>query len=177
MNQTLKFLLALAVAAVAVLAFRALVFTMYTVEGSSLEPLFKTGDRVLVNRWSYGLRMGGGRLFRYGRVAQQSIERGDIVAFESPIDSISGVFICRCKAVPGDTINGGLAVPGRVTCADTDYYWLESLSHANPVDSRLFGFVPERCIIGRVFLIMYQHDDSKPLWEGYDWRRAFLLVE
>lgn len=176
MNQTLKFLLALAVAAVAVLAFRALVVTMYTVEGNSLGPLFKVGDRVLVNRWSYGLRMGGGRLFRYGRVARQGIGRGDIVAFESPADSIGGVFICRCKAVPGDTVNGQ-AVPGRATCADTDYYWLETLSRSNPVDSRLFGFVPERCIIGRVFLIMYHHDDSKPLWEGYDWRRAFLPVE
>ena len=46
MRSTLKFLLALAVALVSMLAFRALVFTVFTVEGGGLEPTYLTGDRL-----------------------------------------------------------------------------------------------------------------------------------
>ena len=59
MRSTLKFLLALVVAFAAMLTFRALVFTIYTVPDASVEPTFKAGDRVMVNRWSYGLRTNG----------------------------------------------------------------------------------------------------------------------
>ena len=67
MRSALKFVMALIVTILLMLAFRALVFTVYTVSGSGLEPCFVSGDRVLVNRWSYGLRTGGGPYFRYTR--------------------------------------------------------------------------------------------------------------
>ena len=58
MRSTLKFLIVLAVSLLVMLVFRALAFTVYAVGGKALEPDFKAGDRVLVNRWSYGLRTG-----------------------------------------------------------------------------------------------------------------------
>ena len=53
-----KSAVAILLAIVALFAFRALVLTIYTIEGNALEPMFKSGDRIMVNRWSYGLRAG-----------------------------------------------------------------------------------------------------------------------
>ena len=65
------------------LAFRALVMTVCTIEGDGLSPQFLEGDRVVINRWSYGLRTGKkDGLFDYGRICQQKVEKGDFIAFE-----------------------------------------------------------------------------------------------
>ncbi len=166
-------------AAVAVWLFRALAFTIFTVDGDSLAPDFLRGDRVVVNRWSYGLRTGAdGGLFGYDRLVRQPVERGDIVAFDIHSDSISGVFVCRCRAVPGDTLvvdGSPVIVPGLITCATENHYWLESLSKDTPPDSRHLGFVPESRIIGRVVAVIYNHNDSLPLYKGYDAQRWMIM--
>lgn len=121
MRSALKFVMALIVTILLMLAFRALVFTVYTVSGSGLEPCFINGDRVLVNRWSYGLRTGGGPYFRYTRWMSSPVERGDLVAFNCPSDSSVPftslpVSACYCTGVPGDTVTAdgvSLIVPGR----------------------------------------------------------------
>lgn len=103
------------------LVFRSLAFTVYTVGGDALEPCFVDGDRVLVNRWSYGLRTGGGPLFSYVRWFAQPLRRGDLVAYNCPADSgrriaSRQVFFGYCTAAPGDTVRVGkrsLIVPGR----------------------------------------------------------------
>ena len=176
MRAWLKTILALAAAALAVALFRALFFTLYTVGGDRFEPVFKAGDRVLVNRWSYGLRTGGmNGLFGYGRV----FGVGDIVAFDSPAPGGEGVYVCRCAALPGDTVatpEGTIVVPGRAaTCAPEDYYWMQALGEADTIDSRLFGPVPESLILGRVCLIVYSHDDSRPFYTGYRRGRTLLM--
>lgn len=121
MRSALKFVMALIVTILLMLAFRALVFTVYTVSGSGLEPCFINGDRVLVNRWSYGLRTGGGPYFRYTRWMSSPVECGDLVAFNCPSDSSVPftslpVSACYCTGVPGDTVTAdgvSLIVPGR----------------------------------------------------------------
>jgi len=177
MRRTVRFLLALAVALVLMLCFRALAFTIYTIDGGGLSPQLCKGDRVLVNRWSYGLRVGGDDwLFNYTRIARQPVERGDIVAFQHPNGS-NEVLICRCKAVPGDTIHHEgqtIIVPGRVTCAETDQYWVENIGTGNVLDSRSLGFISEALIIGRVTTIVYSHDPEQPFWKG--WRRDRFLL-
>ena len=102
MKGAVKFIGAIAVALVVMLAFRSLVMTVCNVDGKGLEPVFQEGDRVVVNRWSYGLRTGEkGSLFDYGRICRQEVKKGDFVAFE---DSLGKVLICRCIGLPGDTI-------------------------------------------------------------------------
>lgn len=121
MKNALKFVMALTVTILLMLAFRALVFTVYTVRGSALEPCLVDGDRVLVNRWSYGLRTGDGRLFRYSRWIGGRVGRGDLVVFNSPMDTLRPVHRRRtmayyCTGVPGDTVAVGkkrIVVPGR----------------------------------------------------------------
>lgn len=135
MNNALKFVMALVVTILLMLTFRALVFTVYTVRGSALEPCFVDGDRVLVNRWSYGLRTGGGGLFKYARWFGSQITHGDLAVFNCPTGkqhsvSAKEVLAYYCTGVPGDTVRIGgaeLTVPGkgapcRVTAANAPLF-------------------------------------------------------
>ena len=176
MPNWLKFVIVFASAFVLMLAFRALAFSVYTVEGKGLQPVYIHGDRLLVNKWSYGLRVDGGGVLPYSRMLRKPVNKGDIIVFDIPNDTIQGEFIARCKAVPGDSIklqDRIVVVPGLKDCADADYYWLESLHPKNPADSRHLGFISERNIIGRVVTILYSHDDSKNILEGYRQERMF----
>ena len=158
MANWLKYVIAVALAMVLMLIFRTLAFSIHSVSGNALTPYFKDGDCLLVNRCSYGLRIAGNSLLPYSRLMRQPVQRGDIVVFTAPCDSILEIYIARCTAVPGDTIrttNGLLTVPGLVNCSKADYYWLEALNQQNPADSRHLGFIPESCIIGRVMTVLY----------------------
>ena len=105
----------------------------------------------------------------YSRLLRKPIERGDIVLFDFPEDTIQGEFIARCKAVPGDTVTSSSQhsplttnqlVPGRYSCADKDYYLMEPVG-IPPLSGRSGGaslLVPEDHIIGRAYLIIYSHD-------------------
>lgn len=158
MRKWLKNVIALASAFVLMLAFRTLVFSIHSVRGDGLAPLFHNGDRLLLNRCSYGLRIEGHGLLPYSRLMRQPVKRGDIVAFRVPRDSVAGIYIARCKGIPGDTVHthkGKLIVPGLKTCAKADYYWLEALNQQNPADSRHLGFIPESSIIGEVITVLY----------------------
>ena len=182
MKALLQFFLALTIAALLVLGFRSLAFTVYTVEGNELAPQLLQGDHILVNRWSYGLRTGSrDGLFPYGRVFGKKVQKGDVVAFDSPLDSLPGIFVCRCKALPGDTLRIGndvMMVPGHnATCANEDYYWMESISSISNIDSRVLGPIPESCIIGRVCLVLYSHDVLYPFYDGYRSDRLLLPIE
>lgn len=164
MRSTLKFLLVLAISLLVMLAFRALAFTIYSVNGSGLEPAFKAGDRVVVNRWSYGLRTGGGGLFSYGRLCWQSPARGEYIAFE---DSEGRMLVGRCTALPGDTVTlagkGRAIMPSRSNCDRHDCYFIDQV-----------GIVFEEVIIGRVVMVLFNHQSGTPFWRGYDSLRNFL---
>ena len=180
MRGLVKFIIALAVSLLLMIAFRALVITIYTVEGDGFAPVLDAGDHILVNRWSYGLRAGSnGGLFSYGRIGRQDFERGDIVAYEDPSDSThTRVLFGKLSALPGDTIRyrGELElVPSLTNCADADYFWLQALSDNNPIDSRYLGFISEQYIIGRAFLVIYSHNPKMPIWKGYNPNRWFVL--
>ncbi len=122
MKGLLKFIAALCITMLTMLVFRALFFTIYTVPNNSMAPLLKNGDRILVNKCSYGLRTGEDIRYGYSRWIKQNLCKGDITAFNYPID-ISGsisdnpVYVARCSALPGDTVmvshEFSLIVPGK----------------------------------------------------------------
>ena len=158
MNDWLKYVIAITSAMMLMLVFRTLVMSVHSVTGDALAPLYQNGDLLLVNRCSYGLRIEGRGLLPYSRLLRQPVKRGDVVVFSLPGDSISGLFIARCAATPGDTIHtddNTIIVPGLVNCSMMDYYWLESVNKANPVDSRHLGLIPENAIIGQVVDVLY----------------------
>ena len=175
MANWLKYVIAFASAFALMLAIRTLAFSIHGVEGNGLAPLYQSGDRLLINRCSYGLRIEGNGILPYSRLMRNPVQRGDIVAFNVPcnaltndqgeaLQSVAGIFIARCKAIPGDTIStqeGPLLVPGLNTCAKTDYYWLESINPNNPADSRHIGFIPESHIIGKVITVLYNRKNIR----------------
>jgi signal peptidase I len=185
MKGWFKFLLAFAIAIIAMIGFRAMALTIFVVNGEGLEPEFKAGDRVLVNRWSYGLRTGchtaNGKLqtvlFSYGRICRQPVKRCDIVAYNDPSDSThTRILLGRICALPGDTIRYDgrtILVPSIANCDDADYYWIKALSETSPIDSRYLGFIKEPFIIGRAMMTVYSHDPKKPIWSGYRKDRWF----
>lgn len=177
MRSLLKFVLALVVAMAAMMAFRALCFTLYSVDSRQMAPTLQQGDRILVNRWSYGLRTGGEGLFSYGRICRQQVRHGDIVAFDCHTDSTATeVMIGRCRALPGEQtfVDGQrLTVPSVANCDAADCYLIEQLSALNE-PPRYFGFVAEEDIIGRVVLVVYNHQPGAPLWSGYNADRLLL---
>ena len=179
MKRIVRFLFAFLIAFLLMMVVRAMGVTLFNVEGSALEPVFVQGDRVLVNRWSYGLRVGTfGGMFNYGRIGKQPVAKGDLVVFENPQDPThSQVLICRCAALPGDSIcvdGAMMVVPSLKNCAEADFYWMESINPDNAVDSRSLGFISEELIIGRAVLVVYSRDSSAPLWSG--WRADRLLL-
>ena len=180
MRSLLKFLMALAVALLLMLFVRATGFTIYTIDGPALQPTLLEGDRVMVNRWSYGLRTGGqGSLFSYGRLCQQHIAKGDIVAYDNPREDVGGVLIGRCVAGPGESVGlddgQTFVVPSKADCADADYYWMESLSPDSLcVDSRQLGPISEQLVIGRVFTVVYSLTPGHSLFDGWRRDRQFM---
>ena len=177
MKKTLRFLLAFLIAFVLMMVIRIAGVTIYTIDGSSLEPTSQAGDRIMVNRWSYGLRVGGKEsFFGYGRIVRHPVCKGDLVAFEHPQDN-SQILICRCAALPGDSVvheGQKLIVPSLSDCADGDYYWMESINPDNTIDSHILGFIAEERIIGRAFMVVYSLDPQESFWKGWRTSRTFL---
>ncbi len=171
MRNGLKFVICMALAMALMLAVRTLAFSVHSITGNGLAPLYQDGDQILVNRCSYGLRIEGNRLLPYSRLWRQDVQRGDIVAFTVPGDTATlpfgfrtGILLARCKAVPGDTVRtnkGTLLIPGLKTCADHNYYWLESINQQNPIDSRHLGFISEKQIIGSVVTVLYNRHNIR----------------
>ncbi len=164
MVKWLKYVIPLVSAFALMLVVRALVVSTVSVEGNGLDPIFRKGDQLLINRCSYGMRIEGHGLLPYSRLMRKPVRRGDIVAFKFPDDSIKGLMIARCTGVPGDTIrtnSGTLLVPGLKTCSKTDYYWMEALNKQNPVDSRHIGFIAEQQIVGKVVTVLYNRKNIR----------------
>jgi signal peptidase I len=180
------------------LGFRSAWADWVTVPTGSMNPTILEGDRVLVDKHVFGLRIP---FTRVHLTAGDNPERGDIVVFDSPLDGTS--LVKRVIGIPGDvvqlegdrlTVNGhaaryssediprvrgllaataaqhplllretGLSAPHEimllparparrfldaVTVPDGMYFMMGD-NRDNSADSRYFGFVPRRDIVGR----------------------------
>jgi signal peptidase I len=126
----------------------------FRVQGTSMEPLLRDGDRVVVNKLVY----------RYG-----AIDRGDVVVFWYPRDpSVS--FIKRVIGLPGDRVeirDGRVHVNGKPLSEDylpadfrdadnhppvevrPGHYFVLGDHRRSSNDSRSWGQVPQKYIYGR----------------------------
>ena len=101
-----------------VLLVKTFAFTSCTIPSTGMENSLYQGEKILVNKWSYGLRLP----FTSAHLFSKRAERGDIVLFnnpnpadkEAPIFSRE-LFISRCVGIPGDTLmlNRELIVTGK----------------------------------------------------------------
>ncbi len=152
------------VALVAAILIKTYLVEAYYIPSLSMSPTIKVGDRVLVDKLSYD----------FG-----SPHRGDIVVFTKPADDVDpGVkdLIKRVIGLPGQTIQSlpggailidghviaqpwltpfarshpGPAIP-RMTIQRGDYYVMGD-DRDDSDDSRFFGPIPGRLIVGRAFV-------------------------
>lgn len=108
--RNFKWILVFSGAIIVVLLLRGFALTSCLIPSTGMENSIFEGERILVNKWSYGLRVPFMSLFSYHRWRQQPVEREDIVVFNNPagihqpVIDRRGIYISRCLGVPGDTL-------------------------------------------------------------------------
>ena len=105
-----KWIFAFAGAIAVVLLLRGFAFTSCLIPSTGMENSLSQGERILVNKWSYGLRVPLMSLFSYHRWCERSVRQQDVVVFDTPaaigqptIDRRE-IYISRCIGTPGDTL-------------------------------------------------------------------------
>jgi len=183
----------LGVVALAVFGARSSLADHYIVPSGSMEPNLVPGDRVFVNKTSYGLRFPflGWRL-----TSGASPQRGDVVILDSPESGVR--LIKRIVAVAGDTVRvrggrisidgsrlsmppepnvelfGDHEVPLNLEYGGGPRYGPETIpaghvlvmgdARGNSRDGRAFGPVPVESIYGRAHAVFRRRG------EGFTWK-------
>jgi len=178
-----------------VLVLRSFLYEPFQIPSSSMVPTLEVGDYILVNKFSYGLRLPVTRtkIFDVGEP-----ERGDVMVFFPPHQNDT-YYIKRVIGIPGDRVAyrnkqllvNGEPVPqewlaefpsgrytvkmGREALPGTDghlmqvdnrrgprnfsvvvqpgHYFMMGDNRDNSSDSRVWGQVPERDIVGKAVAI------------------------
>ena len=168
----------LVVAILLALVVRAFFVQAFKIPTGSMRPTFMEGDRILVNKMVYGIKIP----FVPKRLpAIRPPQRGDMVVFHAPDDRHRD-FIKRLVAVGGDEVEirdlhlwingrplteppifreipyynrGPYGQAGKpVKIPPGSYFFLGDNSNSSR-DSRYWGFLPEGQVIGRAFLIYW----------------------
>lgn len=153
-------------AVVLTIVIRFVLCTVYVVPDESMSPTLLPGDRVLVCKWSYGLRTGDDERFAYNRWGGGQIHKGDIVLFNLP-QRETDAFTTRPKSVgrvvamPGDTVDIRYAsyyIPQSDPHCESAKNELIVIRHLH--GDRLF-IVPRTHIIGRAQRVLYRSQGLK----------------
>ena len=155
-----------------ILAARSSLADHYIVPSGSMEPTLEVGDRLVVNKLAYDLRVPFTQvsLIRFGEPV-----RGDVAVFPSPEGP--QILVKRVVAVPGDQVEvrggklwlngqvaegeaervnltyGGGPELGPVTLPEGRYLVLGD-NRGNSHDGRMFGLVERERFLGRVDHLM-----------------------
>ena len=184
---------AAAIALLLALFIRTFVVQAFKIPSSSMVPTLLVGDHILVNKFIYGVKLP---FFRNTIIPVGKPERGDVIVFIFPKDH-SKDFIKRTIGIPGDKVeiideklfindqkfpdehgvytknSNALSNPGSkynygpVTVPKGHYFVLGD-NRNNSQDGRYWGFVPEKLIKGKAFLIY----GSWP-----HWKRTFMTID
>ena len=180
---------AICVAILLALFIRTFVVQAFKIPSGSMLPTLLIGDHLLVNKFIYGIRVPfTGKIL----VPIKSPKHGDVVVFRFPKDR-SIDYIKRVVGTPGDTveikakkvfINGkpikddhahisspavlnAKASPrdnfGPVLVPD-DRIFVMGDNRDNSYDSRFWGFVDQRDVLGKAFILYWSWDIDKPLF-------------
>ncbi len=115
-----------------VLVFRSFLFEPFKIPSGSMIPTLLVGDFIVVNKYSYGLRLP---VLNKKFLAVGQPQRGDVAVFRYPVDE--GVnFIKRVIGLPGDTVtyrNKELFVNGdRVRTGEAGQFTTRDLKCSTP---------------------------------------------
>jgi signal peptidase I len=209
-----------------VFLLRSFLVEPFRIPSGSMLPSLLIGDFILVNKFSYGIRLP---VANVKIVELGAPKRGDVMVFRFPGD-LSINYIKRVIGLPGDRIvykdkrlliNGkpmeqtgsrGYALPsdalGEVARVTEDiggvshdilltdrpdaaaeiaeivvpegHYFVmgDNRDHSN--DSRYWGFVPDRNLVGKAFLIWFSWDERNPaewFWRRVVWSRIGTTIQ
>jgi len=198
---------AICIAVLLALFIRTFVVQAFKIPSGSMLPTLLIGDHLLVNKFMYGVKMPfTGKLL----IPYNEPERGDVVVFRFPKDR-SVDYIKRVIGTPGDTveirekkvyINGEpiddpyahISTPsilnanasprdnfGPVLVPD-DRIFVMGDNRDNSYDSRFWGFVDQRDILGKAFILYWSWDIDKPLLSldrlaSIRWKRLANIID
>lgn len=119
----------------------------------SMAPKVLSGETVLVSKIRYGLRVpGAGAML----VEWSAPQRGDMVVVASVGDP-PVTLLRKISGIPGDTVK---LPDGKTAVLKDSEYFLEAEQKENALDSRQFGPVLRRAIIGKATHIWFSGDQS-----------------
>jgi len=159
------------------LLIRTFLFAPFMIPTGSMRPTLMEGDRILVNKIVYGIRVpfSGKRFLEF-----RQPRRGDLVVFRSPDRKKD--FIKRLVAIGGDEIEirdrrlwingrpasepavfqelvyynrGQHASVGKKFRVPEGHFFFLGDNSASSRDSRYFGALPKYHVVGRAFLIVW----------------------
>jgi signal peptidase I len=177
---------AILIAIVIALFIRTFVVQAFKIPSGSMKPTLQIGDHILVNKFSYGIKIPyiGKVIFPVG-----DPQHGDIVVFKFPVDPRKD-FIKRVIGAGGDVVeiqDKTVYVNGKPLNHDVGVYTdprtiagsLKPRDNFGPItvpkgalfvmgdnrdesfDSRFWGFVPVRDVSGKAFIIYWSWDSDE----------------
>ena len=180
---------AICVAIILALFIRTFVVQAFKIPSGSMLPTLLIGDHLLVNKFIYGIRVPfTGKIL----VPIKNPKHGDVVVFRFPKDR-SIDYIKRVVGTPGDTvevkakkvfINGKpisdahahvsspTVLNAKASPRDNfgpilvpkDRIFVMGDNRDNSYDSRFWGFVDQRDVLGKAFILYWSWDIDKPLF-------------
>jgi signal peptidase I len=162
-SESLKLVRDVFLIVVVFILFGVFVAQPVVVEGTSMVPQLKDGERLLVNKLIY---------YKFQNVSWGHIERGDIVVFWFPNDPDKS-YVKRVIGLPGEMVeirSGRVYIDGQElneSYLDTEHnkslpsfspkkvephhFFVMGDNRDNSSDSRYWGLVPEKYIYGKAF--------------------------
>ncbi len=180
---------AIVIAVLLAIVIRTFIVQAFKIPSGSMLPTLQIGDHLLVNKFIYGIRVPlSGSLL----VPIKKPSRGDVVVFRFPKDK-SIDYIKRVVGVPGDTVtikNKKVHINNKPIEDQHAYFNSTSIMRAssgprdntgpitvpegkifvmgdnrdNSYDSRFWGFVEQKDVLGKAFIIYWSWDIKKSLF-------------
>lgn len=177
-SQVREWAESIVIAVILALFIRAFIIQAFKIPSGSMIPTFEIGDRIFVNKFLYGARIP----FTDIRLpAVREPRRGDIIVFVSP-EPPKKDFVKRLIAIGGEsieirdgkivvnaeTVNEPLSIAsvyyynrgdygreGQRIAVPKDSYYALGDNSASSRDSRYWGFVPKKNLIGKAVFIYW----------------------
>ena len=165
------------IAVILALLIRTFVVQAFKIPSGSMIPTFKVGDRIFVNKFLYGAKIP---FTDFNLPAVRQPKRGDIIVFISP-ETPKKDFVKRLIAVSGERVEirdgkifidgtearepsiranyyynaGDFGKEGTAVVAPSSSYFALGDNSASSRDSRYWGFVPKKNLLGKVIFIYW----------------------
>lgn len=196
MNKVIKdWVVALVFAIIAALFFRTWFYTPYSIPTSSMSQTIEIGDHIFIDKHSYGFVIP----FTEKKLLKDNVKRGDVIVFPYPIEPRID-YVKRVIGIPGDEIkivgetvyvNGKeedtsylyfdpklLTIPENIqTTVPEGKLWVMGDNRRNSKDSRFWGFVDEKTVIGKATMIFWSHDPEESIFSGYKLDRIGTTIK